>query len=531
MRPRSSDSSPRPHQLSGSAPPTPAAASSANPAAACLAQLGCRASGSVTTARNSATSSLRCRPRSGRCISSFAVGRLGIGSSSSRNRDGCSSSPGHRAHVQAVDERGCRRRRTAGAPRPAAARARSRTTSARSATTSTSCSEPSSDPRRRTSGQRPFLHRGDADHVPFQAFAGVRGQDLHRVARRASAGERLQRQLLRRDVLVQGQRTGLREPVGQPGRGVEQVEHGVKVTVGRSPGRAARHGSAAPTPEARPVADQMAHSTSSAWPLGVPAPRGREPSTVGRPCVDVDGCSRVGSTANRARIAQHRHQQLAVVGLAGGGGQAPQLTAQPPQMTGRRHPRSRRAAARPRGHRSSRSGRTTAPERGEELADRVLLGQRLIRPADRDRHPRGDHGPAQDGQAGRGRSDDDRHPPPRHRVVQVGPAQTGGDRRGLLGGRAMQGDGELSRLGIRQGLRGRGGRSGRAGRRRSRRVAVEQELPAAPRRGQRDRRHLECRVVECEQLSLPLGEPGETAGREDILRPGASPPGSAPRNA
>ena len=72
----SSETSASPHHASGSAPRTPAAARRASSAAAALADFGADVAGSHTAARSSATSPPRCTPRCGARERAIAVDRV-----------------------------------------------------------------------------------------------------------------------------------------------------------------------------------------------------------------------------------------------------------------------------------------------------------------------------------------------------------------------------------------------------------------------------------------------------------------------
>ena len=130
-----------------------------------------------------------------------AAGRLAVrpGStvapSSSTNRDGCSpSSSGEPTAVttQPLRGPGCRRRRTAGAPRRAA-RTRGAAGSSPSAPIRSACS---SDVAAAQVGPAVLLDVGDDDEPPLQALGAVRGEQPDGVAAHAALGEGVGRDLL-----------------------------------------------------------------------------------------------------------------------------------------------------------------------------------------------------------------------------------------------------------------------------------------------------------------------------------------------
>ena len=176
--------------------------------------------------------------------------------SSARNRDGRSSLSSPPAAVTtSAGGPGSPRRRTAGAPRRAAwrrARRRRRRSPAacpfapvRRVHQLVHAQQRAAQPQVRPDA---FLHAGHHDHVPLQALGPVRGEDAHGLAGRRPLGQRVAGDLLAGQAVQEQPGRPGRQPLGEPGRRVEQRDHRVEVAVGGGAAAAAGRARRLPRP-------------------------------------------------------------------------------------------------------------------------------------------------------------------------------------------------------------------------------------------------------------------------------------------
>ncbi len=279
-------------------------------------------------------------------------------------------------------------------------------------------------------GPAAFLHVRDADEVPLQALAGVRGQDRDGLDLGRAPGERVAGDLLRGQVLGERGGAGGGQPVGEAGGRVEQRHDRVKITIGGGPGSATLPAGQLPSPrQAAGVPHGPQHLFGAAVGDG-------QASRVEHGGQSGDGPSHVlGQHGGALRVEQGRREQGRLPHRLG---QLTQRAAQPPQVD--RVAGCDRAEQQPlRDVLGERRRVEHAPQDVEQHRHRGLFGQRQVRTAYRDRHPGGDHRSAQRAEHGRGRADEYGHPRPRQ-AFEVGAAQHAGDVGGLLAGRAEDRD-------------------------------------------------------------------------------------------
>ena len=302
---------------------------------------------------------------------------------------------------------------------------------------STSDSVPSSDPRRRRSGQLPSWTCATQTSSHSRPLRGVRGQHRHGVGIGTAPGERVARDLLRAQMLGELLDAGLRQPVGEVRGRLDESDDGVEIAIGRRAADAAPGAGQLPPARRgpRPATPPTARPRRSHPPRGR---RARRPAPR-RPARPAGGRARAAARRRRRRRARGRGRRPRP-------GAAAAARAAAAAGTPSHRPRAVRPAAARRGPRRARRAAR------RRRARRAACGRRAARPAGRSSprtatgHARRDHGPAQRAQRLRRRAHEHRHLRPRH-AVEVRRAHAAGEVGGLLARGAEDADMQRPRFG------------------------------------------------------------------------------------